>query len=288
MMEKFIPGLGKLRKNSLHFSLLLLLNSIVLASIPVTNNPILGGIAVVDFTTQHPNPKAFYNKIPLYVQPIKDQHWQVLIGIPLQEKPGKKTLIVEDFSTQRFYFEVIDYNYDEQHITLKNDKKKYLNPNLQHLDRINKERLILSEARKTFSKPALSKGHFIRPVKGITTSPFGLRRFYNGQARRAHTGLDYAGDMNTPILSAADGKVLLTGHFFFNGKTVFIDHGQGLISVYIHMNKIAVKQNQMIKQGEIIGTVGQTGRTTGAHLHWGVYLNQVSVNPNLLLKKNEI
>ncbi len=281
-MERFILRLKKLKKISF---LLLLLPSIVLASIPVKNTPIPGGIAVIDFKTNSTNPTAFYNTTPLYVQRIKDQHWQVLVGIPLMEKSGKKTIKVEDTTTRSFDFEVIEHNYTEQHITLKGKKKKYVNPNLAHMDRIKKERPILSSARKVFSNNALSTGLFIRPINGVTTSPFGLKRFYNNQPRRPHTGLDYAGDIGAPITAPADGKVILSGEYFFNGNAVFLDHGQGLISVYIHMNKRLAKQGQQIKQGEIIGTIGQTGRATGPHLHWGIYLNQTVVNPNLLMGK---
>ena len=281
-MERFILRLKKLKKISF---LLLLLPSIVLASIPVKNTPIPGGIAVIDFKTNSTNPTAFYNTTQLYVQRIKDQHWQVLVGIPLMEKSGKKTIKVEDTTTRSFDFEVIEHNYTEQHITLKGKKKKYVNPNLAHMDRIKKERPILSSARKVFSNNTLSTGLFIRPINGVTTSPFGLKRFYNNQPRRPHTGLDYAGDIGAPITAPADGKVILSGEYFFNGNAVFLDHGQGLISVYIHMNKRLAKQGQQIKQGEIIGTIGQTGRATGPHLHWGIYLNQTVVNPNLLMGK---
>ena len=285
-MVKFIPRLKKLKKFSL---LLLLIPTIVLANIPVKNTPIPGGIAVIDFESNHANPKASYNKVPLYVQHIKDQHYQVLVGIPLMEKLGKKTIKVQDFSTRLLDFEVTKQTYTEQYITLKGKNKKYVNPNLTHMDRIKKERPILSSARKIFSDKNLSSGLFIRPVNGVTTSPFGLKRFYNGEARRPHTGLDYAGDIGTPIKAPADGKVILVGKFFFNGNAVFLDHGQGLISVYIHMNNRLVKQSQLVKQGDPIGTIGQTGRATGPHLHWGVYLNQTVVNPNLLLGKiNEI
>ena len=283
-MVRFIPRLKKLKKLSL---LLLLIPTIVLANIPVKNTPIPGGIAVIDFETNHANPKAFYNKVPLYVQHIKDQHYQVLVGIPLMEKLGKKTIKVQDFSTRLFDFEVTEQSYSEQHITLKGKKKKYVNPNLAHMDRIKSERPVLSSARKVFSDKVLSNGLFTRPVDGVTTSPFGLKRFYNGEARRPHTGLDYAGDIGTPIKAPADGKVILVGKFFFNGNAVFLDHGQGLISVYIHMNEHLVKQGQFVKQGDAIGTIGQTGRATGPHLHWGIYLNQTVVNPNLLLGKND-
>ncbi len=163
------------------------------------------------------------------------------------------------------------------------EKKKYVNPSNAHIERIKKERLILSKPRKTFSAEALSNGLFKRPVDGITTSDFGLKRFYNGQARRPHTGLDYAGDIGTPVKAPANGKVILTGNYFFNGNALFLDHGQGLISVYIHLNKILAKPGQFVSQGEIIGTIGKTGRATGPHLHWGVYLNRTAINPNIFM-----
>ncbi|RUM77092.1 MAG: M23 family peptidase [Candidatus Thioglobus sp.] len=282
MTVKFILRLKKLKKISF---LLLLLPSIVLASIPVKNTPIPGGIAVIDFETNNEKPTAFYNNMPLYVQHIKDQHWQVLVGIPLMEKLGKKSIKVQGSLARSFDFEVTEHNYTEQYITLKGKKKKYVNPNLAHMDRINKERPILSNARKIFSNNTVSDGLFTRPVNGVTTSPFGLKRFYNKQPRRPHTGLDYAGDIGTLIKAPADGKVILSGKYFFNGNAVFLDHGQGLVSVYIHMNKRLVKQGQHIKQGDLIGTIGQTGRATGPHLHWGIYLNQTVINPNLLMGK---
>jgi len=212
-MAKFIPRLKKLKKLSL---LLLFIPAIVLANIPVKNTAIPGGIAVIDFKTSHTNPKAFYNNMPLYVQHVKDQHWQILVGIPLMEKLGKKIIKVQDTSTRSFDFEVMEHTYTEQHITLKGKKKIYVNPNLAHMDRIKSERPALSSARKIFSDDILSDGLFTRPVNGVTTSPFGLKRFYNGEARRPHTGLDYAGDTGSPIKAPADGKVILAGKFFFN------------------------------------------------------------------------
>ncbi|WP_225879292.1 peptidoglycan DD-metalloendopeptidase family protein [Isorropodon fossajaponicum symbiont] len=271
----------KLKK--INVIILLLLSNIALANINIENTPMPGGIAVVDFQSNHSKPKAFYSNVPVYTQHIKDQHWQALIGIPLLAKVGGRYITIKGLSTQKITFTVYGHHYKEQHITLTGKKKKYVNPNLKHMERIKRERPILSKTRKLFSEKSLFNGQFIRPVKGVITSPFGLKRFYNGQPRRAHTGLDFAGNIGTSIHAPADGKVILTEHFFFNGNTVFIDHGQGLISVYIHMNKHLVKQGQLVKQGDKIGTIGQTGRATGSHLHWGVYLNQTTVNPNLLL-----
>ncbi|ABL02478.1 peptidase M23B [Candidatus Ruthia magnifica str. Cm (Calyptogena magnifica)] len=281
-MENYILILKKLKK--INFIILLSLSNITLANINIENTPIPGGIAVVDFQSNHSNPKAFYSNIPIYTQYIKNQYWQALIGIPLLSEVGEKYITIKGFFTQKITFTVYGHHYKEQHITLTDKKKKYVNPNLKHMERIKRERPILLKTRKLFSKKSLFNGQFIRPVKGVITSPFGLKCFYNEQLRRAHTGLDFSGSVDTPIHVPADGIVILTGCFFFNGNTVFIDHGQGLISVYIHMNKYLVKQGQLVNQGDKIGTIGQTGRATGPHLHWGIYLNQTTVNPNLLLR----
>ncbi|WP_233487248.1 peptidoglycan DD-metalloendopeptidase family protein [Candidatus Thioglobus autotrophicus] len=267
--------------------LLLLLPLTVMANLTIKNTPVPGGVAVVDFYTNHSNPKAFYSQVPVYIQHLNDTHWQALIGIPLLAKTGDKQLTIKDFSTRQITFKVGEHAYQEQHITLSGKNKKYVNPNLSHMDRIKQERPILSKARKTFSDASIQESAFMRPVPGVTTSPFGFKRFYNGQARRPHTGLDYAGETGANIKASASGKVIISDEFFFNGNTVFIDHGQGLISVYIHLNKRLVEAGQIVKQGDIIGTIGQTGRATGPHLHFGIYLNQTVINPNLLIN-NEI
>ena len=121
------------------------------------------------------------------------------------------------------------------------------------------------------------------PVHGRYSSPFGLRRFFNEQARKPHSGLDIAATQGTPIKAAASGTVINTGDYFFNGNTVFIDHGQGLITMYCHMHRIDVKESEYVTVADVIGTVGQSGRVTGAHLHWSVLLNQTMVDPTLLL-----
>ncbi len=284
-MEKFILRSKKLKKISL---LLLLLSHFAWASIPVQHTPYPGGIAVFDFETTHSNPKAFYRTVPLYTQHIEGNHWQVLLGIPLLEKAGKKSITIQDFSTRTLDVEIkiIKNKPVKQNIKLNGKNKKYVDPNAAHMDRIKKERVILGKTRLFFSDKTLSNGVFIRPVLGVITSPFGVKRLYNGQPRNPHTGIDYAGATGTPIKAPADGKVILSGQYFFNGNTIFLDHGQGLISVYIHMDKRIAKQGKMVKKGETIGTIGQTGRATGPHLHWGVYLNRTTVHPNLLMGKS--
>lgn len=281
-MARLIQRLTTSIKTSLAF---ILLYAPAWASIPIKNTPIPGGIAVVDFHSESANPKAFYNQVPLFVQHIDEDHYQVLFGIPLMTTPGEKTLRIEGDKAKNITFTVEDHQYKAQYINLTGKKKKFVNPNLAHMDRIKLERPILTKARKTYSDQLYVDSAFQRPTDGLTTSPFGLKRFYNGKPRRPHTGLDFAGDIGTPIKAPANGRVILTGDFFFNGNSVFIDHGKGLISVYIHMDEIKVENNQTLQTGEIIGTIGSTGRSTGAHLHWGVYLNHTAVDPSLFLRK---
>jgi len=124
---------------------------------------------------------------------------------------------------------------------------------------------------------------FIQPVAGPYSSPFGLKRFFNGEARAPHAGLDIAAPEGRPVQAPADGVVAQTGDYFFNGRTVLIDHGNGLVSMLCHLSEIRVQKGQQLKQGEVIGTVGKTGRATGPHLHWTVSLNDARIDPLLLL-----
>jgi murein DD-endopeptidase MepM/ murein hydrolase activator NlpD len=133
-----------------------------------------------------------------------------------------------------------------------------------------------------FSQPSPSSCG-VAPVEGPRSSSFGLERYFNGKLRNRHNGMDIAAPEGAPVLAAADGKVIDTGDYFFSGNMIILDHGQGMLSLYAHLQSIEIKQGDAVRAGQRIGAVGATGRVTGPHLHFSVYLNFVAVDPALLL-----
>lgn len=207
--------------------------------------------------------------------------WVAVIGLPLSLDPGEQTAYLHNGQDKiAVTFDVTDRQYETQHLTIKNKRK--VEPNQEDLDRIWAERKKKNKALNTWEevRPDLN---FIKPVEGRTSSQFGLKRFFNGKPRNPHGGLDIAAPEGTPIRAPADGRVLLADDFFFSGNVVYLDHGQGVITYYAHMQEHKVKPGDVVEKGQVIGLVGMTGRVTGPHLHWGVYLNRAAVNPSLFL-----
>jgi murein DD-endopeptidase MepM/ murein hydrolase activator NlpD len=139
--------------------------------------------------------------------------------------------------------------------------------------------------KATVSPDKLWEGNFMAPNQGRISSPFGVRRYYNGELAQDyyHRGLDYAGGYGSAIVAPAGGKVVLVGYvkqgFRVHGNVVGLDHGQGVVSIFMHMSKINVEEGDMLAAGDRIGSIGNTGSSTGPHLHWGLYVNAVSVDP---------
>lgn len=264
-------------------TLLLLICSNVMAMPTQDNVP--GGVVIIPLQSPSETaPEVYYQQRRVMVINENNQ-WLAVIGIPLSASAGEHTVAIGSAdSTQRLTFEVKDKEYKKQYITVKN--KRHVNPNPDDLERISRERSIIGKAFTTFSMKQDVQTAFILPVDGPMSSPFGLRRYFNKQPRKPHSGLDLAAPQGTAIVAPADAVVVETGGYFFNGNTVFLDHGQGLITMYCHMHEIEVKPGDRIKQGQKIGTVGMTGRVTGPHLHWGVSLNNARVDPNLFLKNS--
>ncbi|NOX42354.1 MAG: M23 family metallopeptidase [Gammaproteobacteria bacterium] len=249
---------------------------------PPRENLVPGGIAVVPISKVHTilTPHVTYNNRRVMVLDGKFI-WYAVVGISLAAKPGQHELRIDraDGKIKIKTFTVKPKKYEAQHITLK-DKRK-VNPYKKDLTRIKKEKKLISSAFQSWRNDVPSETLFTLPVEGRLSSPFGLRRFFNKQARKPHSGIDIAAPKGAPIKAPAGGEILRTGNYFFNGNSVFIDHGQGLVTMYCHMDKIDVKVGQQVKQGEAIGKVGMTGRVTGPHVHWSVSINDTRVDPNL-------
>ncbi len=243
--------------------------------------PVPGGVAVIDLgPARQPAPSARWNEQPLAV--ISDNNrWFALLGIPLDTLPGELQISVISGSTETRKSVVVGIkNYPEQRLTIKDRRK--VEPNAEDLARIEREKEVTDAIKRRFSDAAPATD-FALPASGPLSSRFGLRRVFNGQPRNPHAGLDVAVGTGAPVKAPAAGVVANTGDYFFNGNTVFIDHGQGLITAYMHLSRIDVRPGQPVKKGEILGAVGATGRVTGPHLHWAVILNNTPVDPEFFL-----
>jgi len=246
------------------------------------NKPVPGGVAVVDLGNSTQAPKATYQGKPVLVVKEQDAHWLAIVGVPLTVKPGSQQIVAKDAKGSRnLDFVVGSKKYPEQRITLKNQRQ--VNPDPDDLKRIEGELAVQLQAYRSFSPGTPSNLLLDKPVAGPLSSKFGVRRFFNGEERNPHSGLDFAVPAGTPIKAPAAGKVILTGNYFFNGNTVFVDHGQGFISMFCHMSKIDVKVGDVVPRGGVVGKVGSTGRATGPHMHWNVSLNDARVDPAIFI-----
>lgn len=251
--------------------------------IQTLHKPIPGGVAVIRLGQSQSAPKAtFEGKAVMVIQETKHKEWIALVGIPLSSKEPHQSIHIQTASGMLTVpFDVLPKRYREQHITLNNTR--HVNPQPDDLERIKREMEIQNEAYRSFRPETPSNLILDRPVQGKLSSPFGLKRYFNGEARNPHSGLDFAAPTGTPVHSPAAGKITLVGDYFFNGKTVFIDHGQGLISMLCHLSSIDVKPGERVARGQLVGKVGATGRATGAHLHWNVSLNDARVDPAIFI-----
>ncbi len=243
-----------------------------------------GGVAILTIgkaLTLSNKPQAWFNEQAVLVT-YHDKKWVAVVGLPLSIEPGLHTLNIKmagKIKTQSF--KVKDKKYPEQHITLTDTSKVELSA--ENEARAVREIANIKELKLHWRDEKHTDLDFIIPAEGRLSGNFGLRRIFNGQPRSPHAGLDVAVARGTPIKASAQGKVLAVDDYFFNGKTIFVDHGNGLITMYCHLEQSDVQTGDTVNKGQQIALSGQSGRATGPHLHWSVILNGAMVDPALFI-----
>ena len=241
-----------------------------------------GGVVRLSLGPAAQPPKAFAGEVPLLV--IGDMiEWTAVVGIALSAPLGAAHISIAtsvDSPARQVAYSVADKRYREQRLTVA-PRTVDLSPDNQA--RYERERDHQARVMATFSTPLPERLAMQVPTPGRRSSSFGLRRVFNGQARNPHSGMDIAAATGTPVNAPLPGKVIDTGDYFFNGQTVWLDHGGGLLSMVCHLSAINAQVGDVVQTGQRIGAVGATGRATGPHLHWGVMLNRSMVDPALFL-----
>jgi hypothetical protein len=208
--------------------------------------------------------------------------WIAVVGIALSAQPGEAGVQVRrgEGTTRRMRYHIETHAYGTQRLTVAPGQVD-LSP--EDLARHERERAHQAEVIATFTEPVPAALAMRAPVDGSRSGSFGFRRVFNGQARQPHSGMDISAPAGTPVVAPAGGIVIDTGDYFFNGNTVWLDHGGGLLSMFCHLSEIGVKVGDAVRIGERLGAVGATGRATGPHLHWSLALNRAMVDPALFL-----
>jgi murein DD-endopeptidase MepM/ murein hydrolase activator NlpD len=182
---------------------------------------------------------------------------------------------------QKLAIKINDAKYPSEKLKVSN---RHVNPNKKDVAQIQRDIAEVGKIYSTITKQKYWKGPFVLPIDSSVTSVYGTKRVFNGKMQSFHNGLDLKAPMGTPIHAAGAGTVVLAKSLFFTGNTVLIDHGYGVVTLYAHMSKLKVQAGEHVEAGQLLGLSGMTGRANGPHLHWGVVLNKVKVNPADFLK----
>lgn len=253
------------------------------------NRAIPGGVARLSLGPSATRPVAHVRQggvdVPVLVAGTP-REWTALVGIALSAVPGPAHITVQADAgpPSTVGFTIAPHRYAEQRLTVA-PRTVDLSPADQA--RYERERDHQAVVMATFSDLPAGASQSLQmqiPTPGRRSSSFGLRRVFNGQARNPHSGMDIAAPTGTPVVAPLAARVIDVGDYFFNGQTVWLDHGQGLLTMVCHLSAIDVQPGASVAAGDRIGAVGATGRITGPHLHWGVMLNRAMVDPALFVR----
>lgn len=271
-----------------HLARLIILVPGFLAALPAAHAlpqeaAVPGGIILVRLGNSTDLPQAWFGEKRVAV--LRDrQGWVALVGLPLSLEPGTHELRVASSGAEAMKpLRVAARHYPLQRFTVPDHRK--VEPPPEDMLRIEREQKRIDEIKAVFRDESDPDLTFRLPAQGRLTGNFGLRRIINGLERSPHAGIDVAAPVGTTVRAAGSGVVVETGDYFFNGNSVYLDHGQGLVTLYCHLDRIDVKPGERVAAGQRIGLSGNTGRSSGPHLHWTVIANGTAVDPRLFLRQ---
>jgi hypothetical protein len=266
------------------FPAILLADSLSLSPPQLVN----GGVAMLRWSGMTPSSAVGrWNDRPFYLRALPGGGAFALLGADMLQEPGTYPLeiVVADgygqSTSHRLMVEVVRAERPVQHLTLPAEMVTPRDP--ETIRRIERERALIADVYARMETPPIWTS-FVQPVDDSISSVFGVQRILNGKPRTPHNGIDFRSPLGTPVRAAADGIAVLVDDLYYTGKTVILDHGEGLFSLYAHLHEFLCESGQRLRQGDILGKVGSTGRSTGAHLHWGMRLRGERVDPLLLLQ----
>ena len=261
---------------------LCLISSVLEANELPTHKPIAGGVSILELGLYSDAPNVSYQGDRVATIKVSDD-WFAVVGNPLSAEGGVDVPIkvkVDDWISFSYLVRVLENDYGEEKLEV---ASKHVALSQTNLERHQSEKTHIDAVRGTFTHKKIDSFKLRMPVEGRLSSTFGFRRIYNGEPRSPHSGMDIAAPTGTVVLAASSGLIIDVGDYFFSGKMVTIDHGSGFLTLYAHLSEIDVSVGDVVSHESQIGRVGASGRVTGPHLHFGVILNGVSVNPNLFL-----
>jgi len=239
-----------------------------------------GGVVLLALGGAEQRPIARFGDLPVLVSGSA-AGWTAVLGLALDARSGPASLQVQrGGALETLAFQIEPHTYAEQRLRV---APKHVELSAENLARHQRERAHQATLIARFSEPMPATLRMRAPVAGPRSSSFGLRRVFNGQPRSPHSGMDIAAASGTPVVTPLAAKVVDSGDYFFNGNTVWLDHGGGLLSMLCHLSRIDVQPGDELRAGDLLGAVGATGRVTGPHLHWSISLNRAMVDPALFL-----